>query len=274
MKRQQYVKGKLSVKTCCFVKTKSNKVVRQQAVQQKKSSSIEESKETDIKEENRMASIRADVQSMIEKGNIEESVEQTVQRKETLENILSMLNNQSKGEEKTKNRDIHKIDKPNTNSVVDSNLTEKTVKLKVLVEDTDDDLNVKEQAKKTVFSDEFSASDCSLKNIQYDISKLIEKDVEDSGAKGTKKSVTFDMSACAQLDTSVEECLGDDTLSVNDLVIDKKNDDTVVVDVLNEIVETVVEAVDSGDPVDVHNPSSHNCAVFMLYTCIISRKPK
>ena len=58
------------------------------------------------------------------------------------------------------------------------------------------------------------------------------------------------MSSCAQLDTSVEEHLGDDTLSVNDLVIDEKNDDTVVVDVLNEIVETVVEAVDSGDPVD------------------------
>ena len=248
MKRQQYVKGKLSVKTHRFVKTKSNKVVRQQAVQQKKSSSVEESKETDIKEENRMASIRADVQSMIEKGNIEESVKQTVQRKETLENILSMLNNQSKGEEKTKN--ICKIDKPNTSAVVDSNLTEKTVKLKVLVEDTDDDLNVKEQAKKTVSSDEFSASDCSLKNIQYDISKLLEKDVEDSGAKGTKKSVTFEMSTCAQLDTSAEEHLGDDTLSVNDLVIDEKNDDTVVVDVLNEIVETVVEAVDSGDPVD------------------------
>ena len=85
---------------------------------------------------------------LIEKGNIEESVEQTVQRKETLENILSMLNNQRKGEEKTKNQDIRKIDKPNTSAVVDSNLTEKTVKLKVLVEDTDDDLNVKEQAKK------------------------------------------------------------------------------------------------------------------------------
>ena len=37
-----------------------------------------------------MASIHAEVQSMIEKGNIEEIVEQTVQRKETLENILSM----------------------------------------------------------------------------------------------------------------------------------------------------------------------------------------
>ena len=33
MKRQQCVKGKLSVQTRCFVKTKSNKVVRQQAVQ-------------------------------------------------------------------------------------------------------------------------------------------------------------------------------------------------------------------------------------------------
>ena len=59
-----------------------------------------------------------------------------------------MLNNQSKGEEKTENQDILKIDKPNTSAVADSNLTEKTVKLKVLVEDTDDDLNVKEQAKK------------------------------------------------------------------------------------------------------------------------------
>ena len=44
-----------------------------------------------------MASICAEVQSMIEKGNIEDIVEQTVQRKETLENILSMLNSQSKG---------------------------------------------------------------------------------------------------------------------------------------------------------------------------------
>ena len=52
--------------------------------------------------------------------------------------------------------------------------------------------------------------------------------------------------ARAQLDKSVNEGLGDDTLSVNDLVIDEGNDDTVVVDVVNEIVE----AVDSGVPVD------------------------
>ena len=78
-----------------------------------------------------------------------------------------------------------------------SNFTEKTVELKVLVEDTDNDLNVKEQAKKAVSSDEFNSSDCSLKNIQNDISKLIEKNVEDSGAKGTKKSVTFKISTCS-----------------------------------------------------------------------------
>ena len=215
-----------------------------------KGSSIEKSKETDIKEENRIASICTEVQSMIEKGNVEESVEQTIQRKETLENILSMLNSQSKGQGKTKNQDIHKINEPNTSAVVDSNLTEKTVELKGLVEDTDNDLNVKEQAKKAVSSEEFSSSDCSLKNIRNDISKLIEKDVEDSGAKGTKKSVTFEISTCAQLDKSVNEGLGDDTLSVNDLVIDEGNDDTVVVDVVNEIVKTVFEAVDSGVPVD------------------------
>ena len=62
--------------------------------------------------------------------------------------------------------------------------------------------------------------------------------LEDSGAKGTKKSVTFEISTYAQLDKSVNEGLGDDTLSVNDLVIDEGND-TVVVDVVNEIVVPV-----------------------------------
>ena len=130
----------------------------------------------------------------------------------------------------------------------------KLLELKVLVEDTDDDLNVKEKAKKAVSSDKFSSSDSLVKNIQNDISKLIEKDVEDSGAKGTKKSVSFEISTCVQLDKSIEEGLGDDTLSVNDLVIDEGKDDTVVVDVVHVIVDTVVqqqenEAVDSGVPV-------------------------
>ena len=62
-----------------------------------------------------------------------------------------------------------------------------------------------------------------IKNIQDEIGKLIETDVEDSSAKGAKKSVSFEMSTCAQLDTSVEEeaveTAGDDSLSVNDLVI-------------------------------------------------------
>ena len=161
-----------------------------------------------------------------------------------------MLDSKS-GQQKTENQEICKIDKPNTSAVVDSESTEKTVELKVLVEDTDDDLNVTEKAKKTVSSDKFSSSDSSAKNIQNDISKLIEKDVEDSGAKGTKNSVSFEISTCVQLDKSVEEGLGDDTLSVNDLVIDEGKDDTVVVDVVHEIVDTVVqqqenEVVDSG----------------------------
>ena len=66
--------------------------------------------------------------------------------------------------------------------------------------------------------------------------------------------VTFETSTCAQLDKSVEEDLGDDTFPVNDLVIDEGKADTVVVDVVNEIADTVVqqenETVDSGVPVD------------------------
>ena len=52
------------------------------------------------------------------------------------------------------------------------------------------------------------------------------------------------------MDKSANEDLGDDTLSVNDLVIDEGNDDIVVVDVVNKIVETVVEVVGSSVPVD------------------------
>ena len=128
---------------------------------------------------------------------------------------------------------------------------EKTVEL--IVEDADNDLNVEEKAKKAVSSDEFSSSDSSIRNIQSDISKLIEKDVTDSGAKGTKKSVSLKITTCAQLDTSVEESLGYDTESVNDLV--ERNNETVVLDVVNEVVDTVVqkqenELVDSGVPLD------------------------
>ena len=109
--------------------------------------------------------------------------------------------------------------------------------------------------KKAVFSDEFSSTDSSVRNIQSDISKLIEKDVTDSGAKGTKKSVSFEITIHAQLDKSVKESLGYDTESVNDLVIDEGNNETVVLDIVNEVVDTVVEKqeielVDPGVPLD------------------------
>ena len=85
--------------------------------------------------------------------------------KETLQNILSMLDNTSEGKQKTKIQEIHKIDEPNTSAVMDSESMEKTVELKVIVEDADNDLNVKEKAKKAVSSDEFSSSDSSVRNI-------------------------------------------------------------------------------------------------------------
>ena len=192
-----------------------------------------------------MASIHAEVQNIIKMGKVEEGVEQSVQRKETLQNILSMLNNTSEGKQKTKIQEILKIDEPNTSVVMDSeSMEKKTVELKVIVEDADNDLNVKEKAKKAVSSDEFSSSDSSVRNIQSDLSKLIEKDVTDSGAKGTKKSVSLKITTCAQLDTSVKESLGYDTESVNDLVIDERNNETVVLDVVNEVVDTVVQKPD------------------------------
>ena len=50
--------------------------------------------------------------------------------------------------------------------------------------------------------------------------------------------------------------MGYDTESVNDLVIDGGNNETVVLDVVNEVVDTVVqkqvnELADSGIPLDI-----------------------
>ena len=261
LKRQQYVKGKLSLKTHPFVKTKRNKVVKWQAVKLKKNGKDEykeETKDTDTNKETKIASIHAEVQNIMKMGHVEEGVEQSVQRKETLQNILSMLDNTSEGKEKTKIQETCKIDEPNTSAVMDSESKEKTVELKVIVEDADNDLNVKKKATKAVSSDEFSSSDSSVRNIQSDISKLIDKDVTDSGAKSTKKCVSFKIATCAQLDTSVEESLGYDTESGNNLVIDESNEsnnETVVLDVVNEVVDTVFqkqenELVDSGVPLD------------------------
>ena len=68
--------------------------------------------------------------------------------------------------------------------------------------------------------------------------------------------MNFEISTCAQLDKSTEEesveTAGDDTLSVNDLVIDDSAE--VVGNIVNEIVDSVValenEVVDSGVHVD------------------------
>ena len=100
-----------------------------------------------------------------------------------------------------------------------------------------------------------------MKNIQESISKLIDTDVGDSGAKAAMKSVTLEISTCAQLDKSVkEEGAGeaaDDTLSVDSLVIDLNQGQTVhsiASDVVTEMVDTVVQqenkVINSGDPVD------------------------
>ena len=191
---------------------------------------ISEKKETNEpeaqSEENRMAFIRAEVEDVIRQG-----VEESLQRKQTLENILAMLGPANAGEQKIEKDDIHKMDKPNTSNVMVSEVTEETVELKVLVDDEDDDVNVEEEIKKEDCSDELSSTDSSVKNIQESISKLIDTDVADSGAKAATKSVTFEISICAQLDKSVEEEgageAADDTLLVDDLVIELSQGQTV-----------------------------------------------
>ena len=149
------------------------------------------------------------------------------------------------------------MDEPNTSNVVVSEVKEEAV----LVDDEADDVNIEEEIKNEDCSDEFSSTDSSVKNIQESINKLIDTDVGDSGAKAPMKSVTFDISTCAQLDKSVkEEGAGeaaDDTSSVDDLVIDLNQGQTVhsiVSDVVTEMVDTVVQqenkVINSGDPVD------------------------
>ena len=58
--------------------------------------------------------------------------------------------------------------------------------------------------------------------------------------------------------------MGYDTESVNDLVIDERNNETVVLDVVNEVVDTVVqkqenELADSGAPLDDFAPDDLSC---------------
>ena len=259
LKRQKYVKGKMALKCHPFVKTKSNKMLKvKPKFKSNVKKEISEKKETNEpkaqSEENRMAFIHAEMEDMIKQGK---GVEESSQRKQTLENILAMLGATNGGEKKIEKHDIHKMDKPNTSNVVVSEVKEEAL----LIDDEDDDVNIEEEIKNEDCSDEFSSTDSSVKNIQESISKLIDTDDGDSGAKAAMKSVTFDISTCAQLDKSVEEEgageAADDTSSVDDLVIDLNQGQTVhsiVSDVVTEMVDTVVQqenkVINSGDPVD------------------------
>ena len=198
-----------------------------------------------------MESICVAAENMIKDGK---GIEECVQRKETLENILAILNPKSEGDENIETKEICKIDEAKTSEVVDCKVTGKAVALKVIIVNPKDVFNVNKEIKQEDCSDEFSSTDSLLKNIQEDISKLI--NVDNSNSKAVKKSVSFEISTCAQLDKSAEEEAGetveDDTLSVNDLVIDDSAE--VVDNLVNEIVDTVVaqenEVVDSGVPPD------------------------
>ena len=163
-----------------------------------------------------MAFIRAEVEDMIKQGK---GVEDSSQRKQTLQNILAMLGATNGDEKKLEKHDIHKMNKPNTSNVMVSEVKEEAV----LVDDEDDDVNIEEEIKNEDCSDELSSTDSSVKNIQESISKLIDTYVGDSGAKAAMKSVTFDISTYTQLDKSVEE----EGAGEDDLVIDLNQGQTV-----------------------------------------------
>ena len=231
----------MSLKTRPFIKTKSNKIVRAKQTLQTKvqNQSMDKGENEEIvtkhgMEEKNIDVIRAEAENMIKDGK---GIDECVSRKETLENILAITSPKSEGDKNIETKDIHKIDEPKTSEVVDCEVTEKTVELKVIVDDTEDDLNVNKEIKIEDCSDEFSSSDSLLKNTQEDISRLI--DVENNSSKAAKKSVSFEISTCVQLDQSAEEeaveTAGDDTLSVNDLVIDAQE---------NEVVDSGVHVED------------------------------
>ena len=68
-----------------------------------------ENKDTGPEDVNKMASICAEVENMIKEGK---GVEECVQRKETLKNILAILDPKNEGGENIENKEIHKIDEP------------------------------------------------------------------------------------------------------------------------------------------------------------------
>ena len=78
-----------------------------------------------------MAFIHAEVEDMLRQGM---GVEESSQRKQTLQNILAMLGPTNGGEQKIEKDDICKMVEPNTSNVVVSEVTEETVELTVLVE--------------------------------------------------------------------------------------------------------------------------------------------
>ena len=163
LKRQQYVKGRMSLRTRPFVKTKSKKIVRaKQTLQrnvQKQNTEKDENKEI-VMEKRNMESIQVAVENMIKDGK---GIEECVQRKETLENILAILNPKSEGDENIETKEIRKIDEAKTSEVVDCEVTGKAVALKVIIENPEDVFNVNKEIKQEDCSDEFSSTDSSLK---------------------------------------------------------------------------------------------------------------
>ena len=152
---------------------------------QKQNTEKDENKEI-VMEKRNMESIRVAVENMIKDGK---GIEECVQRKETLENILAILNPKSEGDENIETKEIRKIDEAKTSEVVDYEVTGKAVALKVIIDNPEDVFNVNKEIKQEDCSDEFSSTDSSLKNIQEDISKLI--NVDNSNSKAVKKICEF-----------------------------------------------------------------------------------
>ena len=82
---------------------------------QKQNTEKDENKEI-VMEKRNMESIRVAVKNMIKDGK---GIEECVQRKETLENILAILNPKSEGDENIETKEIRKIDEAKTSEVVD-----------------------------------------------------------------------------------------------------------------------------------------------------------
>ena len=198
---------------------------------------VPEKSEVAVGSQSKMAELEKQVELMLQSG---QTVADCECKRDTLKDILKMLQT-SEVCKIVKNKNTEnkpeKEDKEEHQEKQISNIQEQTeVVLKVQVDDIET-------------SDEFNSD--STSSTKNQISEVIQK-LDADEEKGKTKTVTFsDNPTCIDMMVQLHQTL-DDTVSVNELVIDEskkevtdtgKEDDTVT-EIINDIMDTVVTNLD------------------------------